>query len=264
MDFSTTMLKDKVALVTGGGSGIGRAIALALAEAGANVAVTSRNGKTLEDTAVEISSLGVRGLAIATNVAKKADVDEMYRGVIEAFGKVDILVNCAGGSARERSSLFCDSSEEIWDEIIALNYKGVLNVTHAAINDMIARKSGRIINISSLDGVIGAAGRADYSGAKAAVIGFSNALAKEVARHNITVNSISPGPIVSGYDEIMLSSNSDESKKWVHQMGAITGFGYGSKADISSVALFLASENSGFISGQNIPVCGLANINPGW
>lgn len=264
MDFSTTMLKGKVALVTGGGSGIGRAIALALAEAGADVAITGRNNLALQETAGKINSLGARALGVTADVSKKTEVDHMYECVIAEFSKIDILVNCAGGSARERASLFCDSTEEIWDEIIGLNYKGVLNVTRAVINQMIAQKSGRIINISSLDGVIGASGRADYSGAKAAVIGFSNALAKEVAQHKITVNCISPGPIVSGYDEAMLSSNSAEAMKWVQQMSAVTGFGYGSKADISSMALFLASDNSRFISGQNLSICGLANINPGW
>ena len=264
MDFSTTALQGKVALITGGGSGIGRAIALQLAEAGADIAVTSRNGVSLQETASKIRSMGGRALDVAADVSKKADVDRMYERVVAEFGKVDILVNCAGGSARERSSLFCDSTEEIWDEIIGLNYKGVLNVTHAAINDMIARKGGRGINISSLDGVIGASGRADYSGAKAAVIGFSNALAKEVAQHHITVNCISPGPIVSGYDEVMLTGNSPDAAKWVQQMGAVTGFGYGSKADISSMALYLALDSSGFVSGQNFSICGLANINPGW
>jgi 3-oxoacyl-[acyl-carrier protein] reductase len=264
MNFSKATFEGKVVLVTGGGTGIGRAIALEFAEAGAHVVVTSRNDVSLQETAEKIRSLGVRALGIAANVAKKSEVDGMYSSVIAEFTKVDVLVNCAGGSARERSSLFCDSTEEVWDDIIGLNYKGVLNVTHAAINDMIARKSGRIINIASLDGIIGASGRADYSGAKAAVIGFSNALAKEVAPHKITVNCISPGPIVSGYDEVMLSSNSEESMKWVQQMGAVTGFGYGSKSDISSMALFLASDNAGFISGQNFSICGLANINPGW
>ncbi|MCO5396739.1 SDR family NAD(P)-dependent oxidoreductase [Ralstonia soli] len=264
MDFLTAMLKGKVALVTGGGTGIGRTIALELAEAGADVAITSRNGLTLQETAAEIRSLGVRGLGVVADVSKKTEVDHMYESIINEFGKVDILVNCAGGSARERSSLFCDSTEEVWDEIIGLNYKGVLNVTHAVINGMIAQQGGRIINISSLDGVIGASGRADYSGAKAAVIGFSNALAKEIARHKITVNCISPGPIVSGYDEVMLSSNSAEAVKWVQQMGEVTGFGYGSKTDISAMALFLTSAGAGFISGQNFSICGLANINPGW
>ena len=264
LDFSATMLKGKVALVTGGGTGIGRTIALGLAEAGADVAVTSRNNLVLQETAAQITSLGVRALGVAADVSKKTEVDRMYERVIAELSGVDVLVNCAGGSARERSSLFCDSTEEIWDEIIGLNYKGVLNVTRAVVNQMIAQKGGRIINISSLDGAIGACGRADYSGAKAAVIGFSKALAKEVAQHKITVNCISPGPIVSGYDEVMLSSESGEARKWVQQMGAITGFGYGSKTDISSMALFLASNNSGFISGQNFLVCGLANINPGW
>ena len=264
MDSSTKMLKGKVALVTGGGTGIGRTIALEFAKAGADVAVTSRNISTLKETAAEISILGARALGVAADVSKKAEVDSMYESVIAEFGNVDVLVNCAGGSARERSTLFCDSTEEIWDEIIALNYKGVLNVTRAVVNQMIAQRSGRVINISSLDGVIGAAGRADYSGAKAAVIGFSCALAKEVAQHKITVNCISPGPVVSGYDEALLAGKSEESIKWAQQIDSITGLGYGSKTDISSMALFLASDNSAFISGQNISVCGLANINPGW
>jgi 3-oxoacyl-[acyl-carrier protein] reductase len=258
------MLKGKIALVTGGGTGIGRTIALGLAEAGADIAITSLNNLSLQETAAEIRSLGARALNVAADVSKKTEVDCMYERVIAEFSKIDVLVNCAGGSARERSSLFCDSTEEVWDEIIGRNYKGVLNVTRAVVNQMIAHKSGRIINISSLDGVIGASGRADYSGAKAAVIGFSKALAKELAQHQITVNCISPGPIVSGYDEVMLSSNPGEATKWAQQMAATTGFGYGSKSDISSMALFLASNNSGFISGQNFLVCGLANINPGW
>ncbi|MCR4471828.1 MULTISPECIES: SDR family NAD(P)-dependent oxidoreductase [unclassified Burkholderia] len=264
MDFLTTMLKGKVALVTGGSTGIGRTIALELAEAGADVAITSRNNIALQETVASIGSLGVRALGVAADVSKKSEVDRMYESVIAELTKIDILVNCAGGSARERSSLFCDSTEEIWDEIIGRNYKGVLNVTHAVIGKMISQRAGRIINISSLDGVIGAAGRADYSGAKAAVIGFSSALAKEVAPHKITVNCISPGPIVSGYDEAMLSSNSSEAAKWARQMSAVTGFGYGSKTDISSMALFLASDGAGFISGQNFSICGLANMNPAW
>lgn len=257
-------LAGKSALVTGGGSGIGKAIALEFARAGADVAIASRNLANLDETVAEIEALGGRALAVAANVVEKADVDALYERVSGAFGTPDILVNGSGGSARERSSLFCESSEDVWDDVIGLNYKGVLNVTRAVVNGMIERKSGRIINIASLDGVVGAAGRADYSGAKAAVIGFSKALAKELAAHGVTVNCISPGPIVSGYDEIMLNSDSAEAKIWADQMAAVTGFGYGAKEDISTMALFLASEKSKFISGQNVSVCGLANINPGW
>lgn len=260
----STELAHKIALVTGGGSGIGKAIALEFAKAGAGVVIASRNLANLDETVAEIEALGGRALAVATNVIDKAEVDALYARVIAAFSRVDILINGSGGSARERSSLFCDSTEEVWDDVIGLNYKGVLNVTRAVVNGMIEQKAGRIINISSLDGVIGAAGRADYSGAKAAVIGFSKALAKELAVHNVTVNCISPGPIVSGYDEILLASDSKQAQLWAEQMASVTGFGYGAKDDISTMALFLASDKSKFISGQNIPVCGLANINPGW
>lgn len=262
--FSPQTLTGKVAIVTGGGTGIGRAIAIDLARAGADVAVTGRTLQTLQETAAEISALGRRALALAADATSKAEVDAIARAVTTQLGQVDVLVNCAGGSAREKSSLFALSTEEVWDEVIARNYKSVLNATRAVLDQMIDRKKGRIINIASLDGMIGAAGRADYSGAKAAVIGFSLALAKEVARHGITVNCISPGPIVSGYDEIMLTNDSDEGRAWAKQMTAVTGFGYGQKADVSTMAVFLASEQSGFISGQNYPVCGLANINLGW
>lgn len=264
MSVESGKLAGKVALVTGGGTGIGRTIALELAAAGASVAVTSRNLENLQKVTAEIEDLGARALAVVADVTNGTEVNAMVERVLSEFGSLDILVNASGGSARERSSAFCDSVEEVWDMVIRLNYNGVLNVTRSVINHMIERKGGRIINISSLDGVIGAAGRADYSGAKAAVIGFSMALAKEVAPHNITVNCISPGPIVSGYDEIMLANPSEEALEWVAKLGSITGFGYGQKKDVSSVALFLASNDSSFISGQNISVCGLANINPGW
>lgn len=257
-------LTGKTALITGGGSGIGKAIAVEFARAGARVAVTSRNLANLDDTVAEIEDLGGQALAVAANVVEMAEVDALYKEVIAKFGAVDVLVNGSGGSARERSSLFCESAPDVWHDVIALNYTGVLNVTRAVVNGMIERRAGRIINISSLDGMIGAAGRADYSGAKAAVIGFSKALAKELAGHNVTVNCISPGPIVSGYDEIMLTSDRPEAQAWADQMAAVTGFGYGAKDDISAMALFLASNRSKFISGQNIPICGLANINPGW
>lgn len=262
--FSPQTLTGKVALVTGGGSGIGRAIAIDLAKAGADVAVTGRTLQALQETAAEITASGRRAVAVAADATNTAEVDAMVHDVIAQLGRVDVLVNCAGGSAREKSSLFALSTEAVWDEVIARNYKSVLNATRAVLDQMIDRKQGRIINISSLDGVIGAAGRADYSGAKAAVIGFSLALAKEVARHGITVNCISPGPIISGYDEIMLTNDSEEGRAWARQMTEVTGFGYGRKADVSTMAVFLASEESGFISGQNYPVCGLANINLGW
>lgn len=264
MSQSVEILKDRVALITGGGTGIGRTIAMELAKAGADIAITSRNMENLEKVVAELRTLGRRTIGVAADITKKIEVDTMYQRVIDEFGRVDILVNCSGGSARERSSLFCESTEEVWDDIINLNYKGVLNVTRAVINQMIEQRNGRIISISSLDGVVGAMGRADYSGAKAAVIGFSKALAKEVAQYNITVNCISPGPIVSGYDEVMLSNKSEEAMKWVEKLKSVTGFGYGKKEDISAMALYLASDKSGFISGQNMSVCGLANINPEW
>lgn len=257
-------LTGKVALVTGGGSGIGRAIALDLARAGANVALASRNLENLEKTASEIEALGRSALAVSVDVSVKGETDRMVERIMSELGSVDILVNGAGGSARERSSKFSESTEDVWDDVIKLNYYGVLNVTRSVIGQMIERNSGRIVNIASLDGVIGAAGRADYSGAKAAVIGFSKALAKEVATFNITVNCISPGPIESGYDEIMLASASREALEWAAKLGSVTGFGYGKKQDVSAMALFLASDESSFISGQNFCVCGLANINMGW
>jgi len=262
--FSPQTLSGKVALVTGGGTGIGRAIAIDLARAGADVAVTGRTLQTLQETAAEITALGRRAVALAADATNKAEVDAMAHAVTAELGRIDVLVNCAGGSAREKSSVFALSTEEVWDEVIARNYKSVLNATRAVLDQMIDRKKGRIINVASLDGMIGAAGRADYSGAKAAVIGFSLALSKEVARHGITVNCISPGPIVSGYDEIMLTNDSEEGRKWAKQMTEVTGFGYGQKADVSTMTVFLASDESGFISGQNYPVCGLANINLGW
>lgn len=130
---------------------------------------------------------------------------------------------------------------------------------------MIERKNGKIINIATLDGVLGAAGRADYSAAKAGIIGFSKALAKEVARHGINVNCISPGPIHTGYNAQWIAKHTPATEANFKAMGEKTGLGrWGKAEDIAAVALFLASDESNFITGQNFPVCGMANINPLW
>ena len=188
-------LEGKVAMVTGAGQGIGRAIALSLAKEGAGVVVNDINPETAAGVADEIRAMGRRALAIKADVTQSKEVNEMVETALNEMGKIDILVNNAGGSARERVSEFKDSTEEVWDFIIGRNLKGQLNCTRAVINHMIERRSGKILNMASIAGVVGEAGLADYSAAKAGVIGFTKALAKEVGRYGINVNSVAPGPI---------------------------------------------------------------------
>ncbi len=248
------MLNAKTAIVTGAAMGIGKAIAIDLAREGADVVVTDLNLEEAKKVADEIKAIGRKALAIKTDVTKSAEVNQMVKNVLDTFGKIDILVNNAGQGARERASLFKDSSEEVWDFVIGVNLMGVLNCCRAVCDHMIQRHSGKIINIASFDGVVGDPGMADYSGAKAGVIGFTMAFAKEVAQNGIYVNCVSPGPIETRAVKFMSTERIESLKK-------MTGLGrFGKPEEIAYMVSFLASEKANFITGQNFLVCGLANL----
>ena len=190
-------LKDRVAIVTGGGRGIGKAIAIKLAEEGVHVVVASTSLEPAVQVVKEVEARGSKGLAIQTDVSKFDDVKRAVAKTIEQFGQIDILVNNAGGSARGKMSLFCDSEEDTWDYVLGTNLKGVFYTCRQVIGHMLNNGKGSIINIGSVAGMIGMASQVDYSAAKGGVIAFTKALAKETAPHGVRVNCVSPGPISS-------------------------------------------------------------------
>jgi 3-oxoacyl-[acyl-carrier protein] reductase len=253
-------LSDKVGIVTGGGRGIGRAIALRLAKEGADVVVFEMDSEPGIEVANEIKKLGRKALFSKVDVSKSKEVNAGIGSALDEFGKIDILVNNAGGSARERNSLFCDSTEEVWDHVFGKNVKGTFNCTRAVLNHMIERKTGKIVNIASAAGLVADYGLVDYSAAKAAVIGFTKALAKEVACHGITVNSVAPGPIASGIIDKLPQLRPQTASVLEHAL-KITGLNrLGTPEEIAAMVAFLVGGESNFITGQVIPVCGLRNL----
>jgi NAD(P)-dependent dehydrogenase (short-subunit alcohol dehydrogenase family) len=233
-------LENKVAIVTGGAMGIGRAIALRLGKEGAGVVISDIDIEQANEVANEIKTMGCKSMAVKANVSNSYEVNQMIKAVLDRFEKIDILINNAGGSGRERKSLFCESTEDVWDYVISINLKGVLNCTRAVINHMISRRSGKIVNIASCAGMLGDVEMADYSAAKGGIISFTMALAKEVVSYGI---------------------NETISLDKLEKLKQMTGFGRLGKPDeIAAMVLFLLSDEAQFISGQNYAVCGLRNI----
>ena len=244
-------LTNKVAIITGGGTGIGRTIALEFAKAGADVVVGSRKQVNLDSAAEEIRALGRRSLAIATDVRLPEQVDNLIKQTVDTFGRIDILVNNAG------ASFMCaleDMTPNGWDTIININLKGTFLCCRVAAKVMIQQKSGRIINISSTAGVNGSPRMAHYGAAKAGVINFTKSLAMEWAPHNINVNVISPGPIET---EGVKTQMKLDPAALEEQRKAIPLRRQGETEDIAYMAIFLASEASKFITGENFIVRGI-------
>ena len=245
-------LNDRVGIVTGGAHGIARAIAFALAKEGADVVIADIDSEQIDRVAEEITALGRKAMAIKTDVTRSNEVNSMVTSAMKEFKKIDILINNAGGSARERASLFCKTTEDIWDYVIALNLKSTFNCTRAVIEHMIERRSGKIVNISSDTGLIGYAGFVDYSTAKAGIVGFTMALAKEVAPYGINVNAVAPGPTATR--TMLVALPGDQFKKK-------SGLGRLAKPEeIAAMVVYLTSEDADFITGQVLPVCGLSNL----
>lgn len=238
----------KVALVTGASRGIGRAIALALAAEGADVAVNYAGSEAAaKEVAAEIEAMGRKAFVIQADIASTEASTAMVDAVVKEFGRVDVLVNNAGIT---RDGLLMRMKEEDWDAVITTNLKGVFNCTKAAIKYMMKQKSGNIVNISSIVGVMGNAGQANYCAAKAGVIGFTKATAKEVAARGIRVNAIAPGFIKTDMTSVL-------SEKVVETMLAgIPLNRLGETEDIAKAVLFLASSDANYITGQTLHVDG--------
>jgi len=252
-------LKNRVAIVTGGGRGIGKAIAIKLAEEGADVVVASTSLEPANAVIKEIEARGRRGLAIQADVSKFDDVKRAVANVLAEFGHIDILINNAGGSARGKMSLFCDSEEDTWDHVIGTNLKGVFHTCRQVVGPMLKQRRGSIVNIGSVAGMIGFASQVDYSAAKGGVIAFTQALAKETSPHGVRINCVSPGPIVSEAGRNI--SPEMKAKLASNALAKSTGFDhFGEPSDIANLVAFLASDDAKFITGQNYPVCGVMNL----
>ena len=236
------------AIVTGGSRGIGRAIVTELAARGANVAFSFSKRKDLADELVsQIEASGRRAIAFPTDVTDAEAAEKMVRSVKGEFGSVDFLINNAGVT---RDRLIMMMSQDDWDAVLNTNLKGVFNITKPAVAIMVRQRRGSILNISSISGVVGMAGQTNYSASKAGLIGFTKALAKEVAKRNITVNALALGLI----DTDMTSGLADEYRQKMLEQIPLNR--YGSTADVAHVAAFLLGEGARYITGQVIQVDG--------
>ena len=242
-----SLLANKVAVVTGAGRGIGRAVALAYARMGADVACVSRTEENSAKAAAEVEALGRRAWAVAVDVSDTAAVDAAAGKILDDAGRVDILVNDAGVT---RDNLLMRMSEEEWDTVINTNLKGAFNFTKALTRPFIKQRSGRIINSASVIGLIGNAGQSNYAASKAALIGFTKSVAKELAPRGITANAIAPGFIETD----MTAALDDKVRESI--IGNVPLGRFGSPDDIAHAAVFLAMEPSGYITGQVLTVDG--------
>jgi 3-oxoacyl-[acyl-carrier protein] reductase len=242
------LLEGKTALITGAARGIGRAIALRFAEEGASIAFTDLNyddnAKSLEN---ELHAKGVKAKAFASDASDFADTENVVNQIIDHFGKIDILVNNAGIT---KDTLLMRMTEDQWDAVIKINLKSVFNFTKAVLKTMMKIKSGSIINMSSVVGVAGNAGQANYSASKAGIIGFTKSTARELGSRNIRCNAIAPGFIMT---EMTARLPEDVRNEWVSKIPLKRG---GTPEDVANVSVFLASDLSSYVSGQVINVCG--------
>jgi 2-hydroxycyclohexanecarboxyl-CoA dehydrogenase len=242
---------DQVAIVTGGASGIGQATARRLAEEGAAVVIADVNGEGADGVARSISEGGGRAIALHVDVTDAPGVRAMTEQAITAFGKIDILVSNAGW---DRAGPFADTDEELWDRVIAINYRGHLATCHAALPYMRERGGGRIVTVASDAGRVGSSGEVVYSGAKGAVIAFTKGLAREVARYGINVNCVAPGlvdtPLLAGMPEKLIAAI----------VRSIPLRRTGVPEEIAAAICFFASDDAAYITGQTLSVNGGLNM----
>ena len=249
-------LTDKVAIVTGGGTGIGRGIALEFAKAGAHVIVASRRPDVLEKVAAEIEKMGRRSLVVQTDVIQAEQVDNLVKQTLDKFGTIDILVNNAGGAAAWPLEKM---SPRGWDIILAINLKGTFLCSQAVGKVMVEQKKGKIINISSVAGLRASAGSAHYGAAKAGVISLTKSLAALWAEYNVYVNCIAPGLIDT--EAVRPALGLEDPERMQEQAKAIPLRRLGQPEDIAYAAVFLASPASNFITGQTIVVDGGSEVS---
>ena len=240
-------LRDRVVLVTGGGRGIGKAIASRFVEEGARVAVSDVDEGSAASTANE---LGGAAIGVCLDVTEGASVRTAVDRVVERLGAIDVLVNNAGW---DKAEPFVQSTEETWDRVIAINLKGPLRCTQAVLGPMIERRRGRIVSVSSDAARVGSSGEAVYSAAKAGIVAFSKTLAREVARYGINVNVVAPGPT----DTALLAEVAADKPKLVDALKRAIPFGrLGEPDEIAAAVVFLASDDARFITGQTLSVSG--------
>ncbi len=241
-------LSNKVALVTGASRGIGRAIALALGRNGAQVVVNYRGQQQAADEVVTaIQGAGGTALAVQGDVAQAADVERLLKTTLDTYGRVDILVNNAGIT---RDNLLLRMKDDEWDAVISTNLRGVYLLTKAVLRPMMKARGGRIINITSVVGLTGNAGQANYAAAKAGLIGFTKSVAHEMASRGITANAVAPGYIETDITNVL----SDEIKTTV--LSSIPAGRLGQPDDVAGAVLFLCSDAAAYISGQTLAVDG--------
>jgi len=239
-------LNDKVAIVTGSGRGIGRAIALKLAENGATVVVNDID-RSAQAMASEIQATGKKSLAVTADITSSADVAKMVDAAMDAFGKIDILVNNAGIN---RDQLLMRMSEEDWDRVLDVDLKSVFLCTKAVLRPMLKQHRGRIVSIASIVGLAGNPGQANYAAAKAGIIGFTKSIAREVASRGITVNAIAPGFIDTEMTQRLPENQRQELMARI-PLGCL-----GTPEDVANAVAFLASNEAGYITGQVLTVDG--------
>lgn len=240
-------LVGKVALVTGASRGIGRAVALKLADEGADVVVTATSLERAQKTADEITSKGGKALAVKVDVSSSSDVEALFAKTAEVFGRLDILVNNAGIT---RDGLVMRMKDDDWDAVIDTNLKGAFVCTREAIKLMGKAKGGRIVNISSVVGEMGNAGQSNYCASKAGLIGLTKAVAREYAKRNITVNAITPGFIETDMTDVLSASVKDDLMK------QIPAGRFGKPEDIANAVFFLVSDLGSYITGHVLSVNG--------
>jgi len=242
------LLEGKTAVITGGSRGIGKGIAIKFARQGANIALTNIvDNEEFAAAVKEIEALGVKAMGYVADASDFKASEKIIDQIVADFGTVDILVNNAGIT---RDTLLMRMTEEQWDQVLTVNLKSVFNMTKAAIKPMMKQRNGSIINMSSVVGVTGNAGQANYSASKAGILGFTKSVAKELGSRNVRCNAIAPGFILT---EMTDKLPEDVKTEWISKIPLHRG---GTPEDVANIALFLASDLSSYVTGQTVNVCG--------